>query len=281
MNHEAAVREFLRTRRDRLTPEQAGLIGGGRRRLPGLRREEVSMLAGVSVDYYAKMERGKLGGVSPEVLGAVARALQLDEAEIAHLNDLAAAAARPPSSRLLADPSIERAVRPSLQLLLDAIAAPAWIMDEGKDYLATNALGRALLAPLFDDPVSRGNSARFIFLSPAARPYFRDWEQVADISAASLRTAAGRSPRNRELAALIDELSGHEEFRTRWSQHNVRLHLTGMKRIHHPEAGDLEFLYEGLQLPDIPDAMLWVYLVEPGSPTEERVGTLKDLAGLA
>ncbi len=232
------------------------------------------MLAGVSVDYYARMERGRLSGVSPEILEAVARALQMDDHEVAHLNDLAAAANRQTPSPP-AEPTSDRAVRPSLQLLLDAVtAAPAWIMDEAKDILATNALGRGLLAPLLEDPVSRGNSARFIFLSTSARTFYPDWEHVADVSAASMRTAAGRNPGNRNLADLIDELSSCEEFRTRWSQHDVRLHRTGTKRIHHPVVGALEFVYEGLQSPDDPECMMYVYTIQPGSPTRERVQLL-------
>ncbi|GAA1220940.1 helix-turn-helix transcriptional regulator [Kitasatospora nipponensis] len=278
MDHQAEVRDFLRTRRDRITPAQAGIVAGGRRRLPGLRREEVALLAGMSSDYYAKMERGNLAGVSPEVLDALARALRLDEAETEHLHDLARAA-NPSPSRRRSRPA-PSTIRPSLQRLLDAITgAPAWIVTQRADILATNALARALLAPLLEDPEVRNNSARFVFLSPAARTFYPRWEHAADASAANLRTAAGRNPRDRALTDLIGELAARSDaFSSRWAAHAVRLHRTGTKHIHHPEVGDLEFVYEGVQLPDHPGWMLYVYTSAAGSPTEERVGLLGSLA---
>jgi transcriptional regulator with XRE-family HTH domain len=276
VDNQAEVREFLRTRRARLTPQRAGIIGGGRRRVAGLRREEVAMLAGVSADYYAKMERGTLTGVSPEVLDAVARALQLDEAETEHLHDLARAAG---PLRRRSRPTTTT-VRPSLQRLLDAITgAPAWVGNARKDTLATNALGRALLAPMLDHPASGGNNARFTFLSPAARVYYPDWEHGADSIVASMRSAAGRNPHDKPLTDLIGELvTRSDEFRYRWSAHNVRFHRTGTKRIRHPDVGDLEFTYEGLELPDSPGWMLYAYTTAAGSPTEERLQLLGSLA---
>ncbi|TWF91222.1 helix-turn-helix transcriptional regulator [Kitasatospora viridis] len=278
MDNQAEVRDFLRTRRDRITPEQAGIIGGGRRRLPGLRREEVAMLAGMSSDYYAKMERGNLAGVSPEVLDALARALRLDDAETEHLHDLARAA-NPSPSRRRSRPA-PSTIRPSLQRFLDAITgAPAWIVDQRADILATNPLARALLAPLLDDPDARHNTARFIFLSPAARTFYPRWERSADASAANLRTAAGRNPRDKALTDLIGELAARSDaFSTRWTAHAVRLHRTGTKHIHHPDVGDLEFVYEGVELPDHPGWMMYAYTSTPGSPTEERLGLLGSLA---
>jgi transcriptional regulator with XRE-family HTH domain len=276
VDNQAEVREFLRTRRARLTPQRAGIVGGGRRRVSGLRREEVALLAGVSVDYYAKMERGTLAGVSPEVLDAVARALHLDEAETEHLHDLARAAGpvRPRGRTTTAT------VRPSLQRLLDAITgAPAWVSNPRKDTLATNALGRALLAPMLDDPPSGGNNARFTFLSPAARLYYPDWEQGADSIVASMRSAAGRNPHDKALTDLIGELvTRSDEFRYRWSAHNVRFHRSGTKRIRHPDVGDLELTYEGLELPDSPGWVLYAYTTVAGSPTEERLKLLGSLA---
>lgn len=276
VDNQAEAQEFLRTRRARLTPQRAGIIGGGRRRVAGLRREEVALLAGVSVDYYAKMERGILAGVSPEVLDAVARALQLDEAETEHLHDLARAAGPP---RRRSRPTATT-IRPSLQRLLDAItAAPAWVGNARKDTLATNALGRALLAPMLDDPAGGGNNARFTFLSPAARVYYPDWKHGADSIVASLRSAAGRNPHDKPLTDLIGELvTRSDEFRYRWSAHDVRFHRTGTKRIRHPEVGDLEFTYEGLELPDSPGWMLYAYTTTAGSPTEERMQLLGSLA---
>jgi transcriptional regulator with XRE-family HTH domain len=278
VDNQAAVREFLQTRRARLTPQRAGIIGGGRRRVSGLRREEVATLAGVSTDYYAKMERGTLAGVSPEVLDGVARALQLDEAETEHLHDLARAARPAPL------PSRARAtsatVRPSLQRLLDAITgAPAWVTNPRRDTLATNALGRALLAPMLDDPASGGNNARFTFLSPAARIFYPDWEHGADNIVASMRSAAGRNPHDKDLTDLIGELvTRSDAFRLRWSAHNVRFHRTGIKRIRHPDVGDLEFTYEGLELPDSPGWVIFIYTTAAGSATEERMKLLASLA---
>jgi transcriptional regulator with XRE-family HTH domain len=191
VDNQAEVRDFLRTRRARVTPQQAGVIGGGRRRVTGLRRDEVATLAGVSTDYYAKMERGTLAGVSPEVLDAVARALHLDEAETEHLHDLARAAG--PAPRRTRNRAGATTIRPSLQRFLDAVTgAPAWITNPRRDTLATNALARALLAPMLDDPASGGNNARFTFLSPAARVFYPDWERAADSTVASMRSAAGR-----------------------------------------------------------------------------------------
>ena len=279
MDNQAEVRDFLRTRRDRITPEQAGIIGGGRRRLPGLRREEVATLAGMSSDYYAKMERGNLAGVSPEVLDALARALRLDEAEAEHLHDLARAA-NPSTSRRRSRPAPSSTIRPSLQRFLDAITgAPAWIVNQRADILAVNPLGRALLAPLLEDPDARNNTARFIFLSPAARTFYPQWEQAADAAAANLRTAAGRNPRDTALTDLIGELvTRSDAFNRRWSAHDVRLHRTGVKHIRHPAVGDLEFVYEGFELPGHPGWMMFAYTTAAGSPSEERVNLLGSLA---
>ncbi|SDL90840.1 helix-turn-helix transcriptional regulator [Arthrobacter sp. ok362] len=270
--------EFLRTRRARLTPEQLGIISGGRRRVPGLRREEVAMLAGTSSEYYARMERGDLAGVSAEVLDAVGRVLRLDEAEMQHLHDLARITGPAPvRRRALPAPS---QVRPSLQAFLDAMTgAPAWVMNAQRDILATNTLGRALMAPLLDDPANGGNNARFIFLSPASRTFYPDWESAADSTVASLRTAAGRNPHDKGLTNLIGELvTRSDTFRIRWSAHNVRLHRTGVKRIVHPDVGELDFVYEGVEIPDHPGWMIFAYTASTGSPTEERLRLLGSLA---
>ncbi|GHH31337.1 helix-turn-helix transcriptional regulator [Streptomyces rubradiris] len=278
MDHQAEVRDFLRTRRDRITPEQAGIVGGGRRRLPGLRREEVAMLAGMSSDYYAKMERGNLAGVSPEVLDALARALRLDDAETEHLHDLARAANSTPARRR--SRPAPSTIRPSLQRFLDAITgAPAWIVNQRADIIALNPLGRALLTPLLHDPDARNNTARFIFLSTAARTFYPQWEHAADAAAANLRTAAGRNPRDTHLTDLIGELvTRSNAFSSRWSAHDVRLHTTGTKHIHHPDVGDLEFTYEAMNLPDHPGWTMFAYTSAAGSPTEERIRLLGSLA---
>ena len=276
--NQAQVRDFLRSRRARITPQKAGIIGGGHRRVPGLRREEVASLTGVSIDYYARMERGQLGGVSEEVLDALARALRLDEAETQHLYDLARSAQ--PGSIRRRRRAPEPVVRASLQRFLDAITGtPTWVRNQRMDFIAANPLGRALLSPLLDDASNQANNARFVFLNPAARNFYPDWEQGADDIVATLRTYAGRSPLDTDLTGLIGELvTRSDDFRRRWSAHNVRFHRTGIKRIHHPDVGDLEFIYEAMELPDSPGWTMFGYTTQPGSPSEERVRLLGSLA---
>ncbi|WP_344993882.1 helix-turn-helix transcriptional regulator [Tsukamurella soli] len=278
MDHRAEVAEFLRTRRDRITPEQVGVIGGGRRRVPGLRREEVAMLTGVSVEYYARMERGDLAGVSAEVLASLARALRLDEAEIDHLDALARAAGPPPPRRRRS--TTRPTVSPALQRFLDAvIGAPMWVRDRRLDFIAANPLGRALYAPVLAEPANRGNTARFTFLDPASRLFFPDWERNADEVAATLRTYAGQSPRDKRLTGLIGELvTRSDAFGSRWARHDVRHHRDGIKRIHHPAVGDLELSYTAMDLPATPEWFVFAFTAEPGSPTEERLRLLGSLA---
>ena len=277
MDHRAEIAEFLRTRRNRITPGQAGVIGGGRRRVPGLRREEVAILAGVSVEYYARMERGDLAGVSAEVLDALARALQLDEAETDHLHDLARGTGSAPPQRKR---PAEQSVKPTLQRFLDAVTgAPMWVRDRSMDFIAANPLGRALYAPILDDPANRGNTARFTFLNPAAQIFFPDWEQNADDLVATLRSYAGQNPLDKKLTDLIGELVTRSDvFRHRWAAHHVRHHRAGIKRIHHPAVGDLEFSYQAMDLPANPEWFMFAYTAEPGSPTEERLKLLGSLA---
>jgi transcriptional regulator with XRE-family HTH domain len=277
MDARAEVREFLLSRRARLTPEAAGLPAyGGNRRVPGLRREEVALLAGVSVDYYTQLERGRLTGVSDTVLASLGRALRLDEAEQAHLSDLARIANDSPVT-----PHRRRtteAVRAPIQRMLDAMTdAPAWVRNERFDLLAGNALGRALCAPMLAMP-GRINIARFVFLDPAARTYFSDWARTADDGVATLRGTAGRSPYDRKLADLVGELSTRsEEFRRRWASHDVRFHRTGLKRIHHPSVGDVDLTYEALELPADPGLVMLVYGAEPGTPSSDGLRLLASL----
>lgn len=217
-------------------------------------------------------------GVSEDVLDSLARALLLDEAEIQHLHDLTRAAQpRPTRGRKSGQ---DHTVRPSLQRFLDAITdAPAWIRNRRMDIIATNPLGRALLAPVLDDPANRANDARFVFLDPAARTCYPEWELGANSIVATLRSYAGQNPLDKELTDLIGELvTRSDTFRHRWSAHNVRFHRTGTKRIHHPDLGDLEFVYEGMDLPGTPDWTLYALTTEPGSPTEERIRLLGSLA---
>jgi transcriptional regulator with XRE-family HTH domain len=272
------VRDFLTTRRERLTPEQTGVpFFGGNRRVKGLRREEVAMLAGISTDYYTRLERGNLTDVSPSVLESLARALQLDEAERAHLLNLAdtantsgrAAAGRPPRR------SANRAgVRQGVQRILDTINAPAYARNGRTDILATNRLGRALYA----DPYAGGatfNLARYLFLDPRSQDFFHEWETVAGDCVAALRTEAGRKPYDRDLTDLIGELSTRSEhFRTSWATHNVKLHYTATKTMRHPVVGNLELTGEALQLPGDPDLTIITYTFEPASPTEQALAFL-------
>src|SRR5271166_6193420 len=237
MDATSDIADFLSSRRARITPEQAGLPTYGKRRVPGLRREEVASLAGVSVDYYKRLERGNLTGVSDQVLEALARALQLDDAERTHLFDLARTAG-PVPPRARRSPT-KQPVRTVVQRIIDSIQAPAVVRSTRGDYVAANQLGRALYAPLFDSREQPANSARFLFLDPAAGEFYIDWDRVADELVAHLRSDAGRNPHDRGLSDLVGELSTRStEFRTRWAAHNVRFHQTGTKRLHHPIVGD-------------------------------------------
>ena len=272
------IREFLASRRARITPGQAGLpIYGSNRRVAGLRREEVAMLAGVSVDYYTRLERGNLGRVSEGVLDALARALQLDEAEREHLFDLARAAN--PTARPRRRPAPQR-VRPGVQRILEAITdVPADLRNGRRDILAANRLGYALYSELYIDPVRPANVARFVFLSPRAREFFPDWESTANDLVANLHAEAGRNAHDRALQDLVGELSTRShEFRGRWAAHNVRLHQTGRKRLHHPVVGDLELTYEVLALPADPGLSLVVYGAEPGSASQDGLKLLASWA---
>lgn len=278
MDQRTDVSHFLRSRRDRITPDQVGLIGGGRRRVPGLRREEVAMLTRVSVEYYARMERGDLSGVSPQVLDSLAHALKLDDAESEHLHDLARAAA--PRSQRSRKPPKAHTIRPSLHRLLNAItSAPAWIRDRRTTIVATNPLARALYAPIVNDEKNQANTARFVFFNRDAEVFFPDWERVADEIVGTLRSYAGQSPRDTALTGLIGELvTRSDEFRTRWGRHDVRFHRVGIKRIHHPLVGDLDLDYEALDLPADPDWFLFAHTADPGTPSAERLQLLGSLA---
>ncbi|KJQ53837.1 helix-turn-helix transcriptional regulator [Microbacterium sp. SA39] len=273
MDTRSEVREFLSTRRARLTPDQAGLPAfGGNRRVPGLRREEVSLLAGVSVDYYTRLERGDLSGVSDSVLDALARALQLDDAETAHLFDLARAANVSPVARKPRKKA--EAIRPSIQRLLDAMTgAPALVRNNYFDYLGANALGKALYAPLFTEPMP--NSARFAFLNPAAHDYYLDWDRVTRELVAAMRGEAGRNPFDRRFSDLVGELSTRSDrFRTLWAAHDVRYHRSGVKRLRHPVVGEIELVYEAFELPADPGLHMSTYTAEPGTPSDEKLRML-------
>ncbi len=273
------IREFLISRRERITPEQAGLPAyGTNRRVKGLRREEVAMLAGISAEYYVRLERGNMRGVSEDVLDGIARALQLDEAERLHLNDLARAINSTPGRRG-GRPTQER-VRPVVQRILDSlVGVPAFVRNDRLEVLAANQLGEAFYAPLFDDPVRPVNSARFVFLNPRAKEFFLDWDTIANDAVGILRAEAGRDPYDKRLSDLIGELSTRsEDFRGRWGAHNVKLHRTGVKRFHRPVVGDLTLDFESLDLPGDAGQKMLVYSAEPGSPSRERLELLASWA---
>jgi transcription regulator MmyB-like protein/helix-turn-helix protein len=274
------MRDFLVSRRARITPQQAGLPAyGGNRRVAGLRREEVALLAGVSIDYYTRLERGRAAGASDSVLEGIARALHLDEAERAHLFDLARASAGPSAPRAPRRPASQR-VRPSVRRILDSMGTtPAYVRNARLDILVANRLGAALFAPVLTSPAQPANNARFLFLDPAAPGFYPDWERQAQDVVAMLRTEAGRSPHDRALSNLIGELSTRSEnFRTWWAAHNVRFHRTGVKRFRHPVVGDLTLTYEALDLAADEGLRVSAYSAEPGTPSDDALKMLASWA---
>ena len=281
MDNRAEVREFLTSRRAKISPEQAGVPRSGHRRVPGLRRSEVAAVAGVSVEYYAQLERGLLGGVSAGVLNAIAGALQLDDAERRHLFHLAQAADGTTAAMRPRRSARERwAVRPSLQWALDSITTgPAVVGNTRSDLLAANLLGRALYADVYADPSRPPNLARFIFLDAAAHRFHPDWDLAADRLVANLRTAAGKDPHDKDLQDLVGELSTRsEEFRRRWGAHNVRTHGGGIKHYHHHVVGDLDLAYVMLDLRGEPGLSMTIFTAEPGSRTAEALALLASWA---
>jgi len=275
------IREFLTTRRARLTPSDVGLPDfGGRRRVPGLRREEVALLAGMSMEYYVRLERGNATGASESVLEGIARALQLDDAERSHLHDLVRAAndgAQP--SRRKPRPRAQT-VRPGVQQLLDAMHdVPAVVQNGRLDVIATNALGRALFSEMYVDPRRPANFGRFLFLDPRAPRFYRHWDDSAQQLVALLRSEAGRAPHDRELSDLVGELATcSDPFRTLWASHDVREHRTGTKAITHPIVGDLDLAYEALDLSNDRGLQLIAFSAEPASPTSDALQLLSSWA---
>ena len=277
MDNRQEIRDFLGTRRAKLTPGQVGLpLIGSARRVPGLRRQEVAQLAGVSVEYYTKLERGSLAGVSDSVLDSLGRALRLDEAERDHLLDLARAAS--PSARPRRKPAL--AVSASVQRLLDSmVGVPAFVRNGRLDVLAINDLGRALYSEAYGQSAGTMNLARFQFLDPRSRNVYPDWDNAADTAVAILRTEAGRDPFNKALTDLIGELSTRSDaFRTRWGQHDVRLHRGGYKDFRHPVIGDLHLAFDALEIPNAPGLTLTAYSADPGTPSEDGLRLLASWA---
>jgi MmyB-like transcription regulator ligand binding domain/Helix-turn-helix domain len=273
------IRDFLSSRRARLTPEQTSLPAyGGNRRVTGLRREEVAMLAGVSVDYYVRMERGSLAGASDGVLEALADALQLDDAERAHLFALARQSG-PASTRRKRPTSAT--VRPVVQQMLDAMTdAPAWVRNGRHDILAMNQLARALYAPVLADPRRPANTTRFVYLEPeAAEQFFVDYDRIAKDAAAMLRLEAGRNPRDQALIELVGELSTRSElFRRQWASQDVKFHRSGHKRLRHPVVGQLDLDFESMELASEPGLQLNVYTAAAGTPTADALKLLASWA---
>src|SRR3954447_13439494 len=279
MDRRAEIREFLVSRRAKVSPDEAGVYvpEDDVRRVPGLRREEVADLAGVSVDYYTQLERGDLDGASDSVLNAVARALQLDHAERLHLFDLARAGV---ATRLAPSQDI---VRPDLQRTLDAFTGGmALVRNRRWDYLAANQLGRAVYADIFDGRMDPPNHPRYVFLDDRARSFFDDWPAVAHDTARILRSEAGRDLHDPGPAELIEELSQTSaEFRAVWSQHDVRLPAAGLHRFHHPLVGDLDLVFEAAALRADPGLTLLLATAEHGSPTEAALHRLAAITARA
>ncbi|MFE5671016.1 helix-turn-helix transcriptional regulator [Agromyces sp. NPDC056523] len=278
MDRRSEVREFLMSRRARVEPEQVGLPSGGDRRVPGLRRGEAAALAGVSVEYYARLERGGLGGASDAVLDGLAKALLMDDAEREHLYRLARQADGVGERRRTTRTALP-AWRPSesIQWVLDSMESSVALIGNGRtDLLAWNALGGALMDEMIStSTTSPPNFARFIFLEPVARRFYPDWDVGARTNVAQLRTEAGRDPHDKQLHDLIGELSTRSDhFRALWGRHDVWHHETGVKRIHHQAVGDLVLHYDGLDLVGQPAVQLTVLTAEPGSHDDDALRLL-------
>jgi transcriptional regulator with XRE-family HTH domain len=285
MDSHSEIREFLMTRRSRLSPEQAGLPDfGGRRRVDGLRREEVALIAGISVEYYTRLERGNATGVSEAVLDGISRALQLDDAEHAHLYDLVrAVTASPGAAARRRGSAMVGQISPSVRQLIDAMKDVAVVIQNGRgDILAANSLGEALYSDMYAQPQRPPNFGRFVFLDPRSHDFYLDWDVSARQTVALLRSEAGRAPHDRVLSNLIGELSTRSDtFRSLWATHNVREHRTGLKRVHHPVVGDLTLSYEGLQVTSTPGVLMLPYTAEPGSASHDKLQLLANWAATA
>lgn len=273
------VRDFLMARRAAITPEQAGMPGGGDRRVSGLRREEVALLAGVSLDYYTRLERGRIHGASEAVLDAIADALRMTDVERAHLHDLARGVPATPAARSRGR-GAEQRLRESVQRVLDNMTVPAVVYNAQQDLIASNLLGRALFAPHFD--ADRPNLARFIFLDSRARDFYADWPLACSLTAAMLRYQAGRDPLNTELTALIGELATRSaRFRQDWADQDVHEHRTGTKTYRHPEVGEIELHYDVFEMPGEPGLSIGTYTAVPGTADADALALLASSAATA
>ncbi|MCK2200534.1 helix-turn-helix transcriptional regulator [Corynebacterium callunae] len=280
MDNRNDIREFLTTRRARLRPEDVGLPNfGGRRRVPGLRREEVALMAGMSVEYYVRLERGNAKGISEAVFEGVCRALQLDEAERSHLNDLIRVANQGTSAKKRRTKPATAQIRPGVQQLLDAMdSVPAYVNNGRLDVIGINRLGRAVFSEIYEEPrqaQQAPNFARFVFVNSTSRDFYRDWDAVAQQTVALLRAEAGRNPHKRALSDLVGELSvTSEDFRTLWASHDVREHRTGLKHFHHPIVGDLDLNFEAMNLESEPGLLFVALTAAVGTPSHDGLSLL-------
>jgi transcriptional regulator with XRE-family HTH domain len=284
MDNRNDIREFLTSRRERLTPQEVGLPDfGGRRRVKGLRREEVALLAGMSTEYYVRLERGNGTGVSEAVLDGISRALRLDEAEHAHLYDLVRSANQGNNPGPRRRPARSPQVGTSVLQLIDAMHdVPVFVQNGRLDAVATNRLGAALFSEMFVTPQRPVNAARFVFLDPRAQTFYRDWEGNARLIVALLRAEAGRSPYDRVLTDLVGELATRSDlFRTLWASHDVRAHRTGSKQVHHPVVGDLDLTFEAMDLTSAPGLQLLAFSAAPGSASYDGLQLLATWAATA
>lgn len=276
MDSSSEIREFLMSRRARLTPEQAGLPDfGGRRRVNGLRREEVALIAGISVEYYTRLERGNATGVSESVLDGISRALQLDDAEHAHLHDLVrTATAGPGATRRGLTKAAQ--ITAGVRQMIDAMRDIAVLIQNGRgDIVASNSLGEAVYSQMFDQPHRQPNFGRFVFLDPRSQEFYIDWDDAARQTVALLRSEAGRAPQDRALSNLVGELSTRSDtFRSLWAAHNVREHRSGVKELHHPIVGDITLSFEGVQLTSTRGLLMLPYTAEPGSSSHDKLQLL-------
>jgi len=284
MDNSDAISEFLTTRRAKLTPSQVGLPDfGGRRRVPGLRREEVALVAGMSAEYYKRLERGNATGVSEAVIDGVSRALQLDEAEHSHLYDLVRTANAGAHPRQRARVTRKTQLTAAMRQTIDAMSSvPVYVQNGRLDAVATNRLGAALFSQLLDGPAEPANAARFMFLEPRAQTFYREWEAQTRQVVAILRAEAGRLPYDRALTDLVGELSTRSDlFRKLWGAHDVREHRTGLKLVHHPVVGDLDLTFQVMDLASDRGLQMVVFSAEPGSSTHERLQLLANVAETA
>ncbi|MEU0842629.1 helix-turn-helix transcriptional regulator [Streptomyces sp. NPDC005962] len=261
------IKEFLRTRRDALRPSQAGLTNHPGRRVPGLRREEVAQLAGVSVDYYTRLEQGRLTSASEGVILSIAEALQLTQAETQYLRDLL----RPQPRQAAKEPTPRQQVRPDLMRILDGMHdQPAFVLGRRNEVLASNALLDALLTPFNERDTDDRNLLRWMLLDPAARDLYLDWAQVTSEVVGVLRAEAGRYPNDAQTARFVDKLkAASPEFVTWWAERTVVERTWGTKRFDHPLVGRLDITYEALTLPGDPDQILFIYAGKTNADLEK------------